>query len=724
MKYKGYIIFAIIALMLLINLGNVYAVNYKRLSINSSTYSSPTGNIVINYTNSNVPHIDLGNFWQRNMPSVINSAYTIYDDAKLSVFIIYFPNKLNESSKSVLDSTLSESFYDGKASNIFTSNDFEDYCGDSRQDLVAQLEAKGLEGIDFTNIFCRYDFYDPATGVLNITSDDYKNKSAGAFYVYLLRYNVLNNFSINEHINANLQNISETGENKYTAQFIHDETKIFTNENYFATSAELVVGSSIKEESTTPPTGGKPVEDEQTGSASNKESQSLAIQSTSSGSTTATGITLTPVSANGEGYICDNHVCYYTQKYINNTYFIQFNVSGKTGDICYYSNASNENWKNDASKLNNCNTLSTYFEIGLNISKKVTISSGTPIETNHLGSINPNTYLLVGTPSNYDYYFFVYVSDINSSSVDIYKINNRKLIDFYGGSLPEWIPGITGGVTDTTISEDCKLFDKMLCSFRMVNLSDDIDQTGITSKGQIVTTSDANLEMTIKIKYDSLNFTKDNEVIKDMNDLVTKLELTEEQHAVWFAIVGSESNFNKNVTVGTDGVSYGIGQVNVTTWGNSGIDYLKTHPKVISAIKKAGITINTNQDYIDFVNSTKTDHKKGLILSAAIFLESRDKLQTEFTKKGITDIDKPNGSIDLAINTAFGSFYQYMVGSDVGAKNFPNGIPAANDYYPYKVHDGAGELDSWSVYASMRKTAYYLYFYNHFMDIYHPGYWK
>jgi len=63
-----------------------------------------------------------------------------------------------------------------------------------------------------------------------------------------------------------------------------------------------------------------------------------------------------------------------------------------------------------------------------------------------------------------------------------------------------------------------------------------------------------------------------------------------------------------------------------------------------------------------------------------------------------------------------------MIGSDLGAQNFTKGIPDVGDYYAHKVNDGAGELDNWSVYASMRKTAYYLYFYNHFMEVFHPGY--
>ncbi len=794
MKYKGYILFAIIALMFLINLGVVSAASYQRLNIKDGTYSSTTGNLVINYTNSNIPKTDLGNSWQRNMPNIINVAWTIYDDSKLSVFVIYFPNELDAGSKSILDSTLSESFYTGNSLTIFSSNNFENYCGNSRQDLVSKLKEKGLSDIKFADISCRYNFFDPSTGVLNITSDDYKDKTNGVFYVYLLRYNVLHSktmFSMTRH--ANLEALSESSPGRYTYQLISDETKIFTTPNYFATSYTIRVGSTTNTNpgSTTSKCIGvangnleyseecevssngtiyfrdnlnNPVAannmvtsktcvsyDSKYTSGNLKCNKEKCTIDTSDCSTSpspndnpahtpdsttqprtpssgpaSAGITLTPVNASGDGYICDNHVCYFTK----NTATIQFTVSGKTGDTCYYSNKINTDW-NTPSTLNNCSSVSTSFEIGQNLTKKIDLTSSSinVQNLNQISPINSGNYLLVGTPTDYDYYFFVYVDDVNSINVDIYKINNRKLIKFYGGSLPEWIPGVAGGISDSitpepTTSEKCDLFNQKLCSFRMVDLNSDINQTGITGPGQIIKDSDANLEMTIKIKYDSLNFTKDNEVIKDMNDLVTEMQMTEEEHAIWFAIIGSESNFDKTVTVGTDGVSFGVGQVNVNTWGNSNIDYLTSHPKLIEFVRDARITITSNQDYLNFVNDAKTDHKKGLILSAAIFLESRDKLQTEFKTKGIDDIDKPNGSIDLAINTAFGSFYQYMIGSDSGAKNFTKGIPAVNDYYPYKIHDGTGELDSWSVYASMRKTAYYLYFYDNFMELYHPGYWK
>jgi len=444
--------------------------------------------------------------------------------------------------------------------------------------------------------------------------------------------------------------------------------------------------------------------------------------SSSSTPQTPSKIKLDLVNESGDGYICDNHVCYYTETYMDSTEYIQLIVSGRTGDTCYFSNASNENWKNDSSKLSNCTEMKSEFETGQNIHYKINIEENVPINVNLYSNSFPSGYLLVGTPSNYDYYFFVYVNDLTSSAIDLYKINNRKLIDFYGGSLPEWIPNVSGGVLDSTTPDDCELFDSKLCSFRMVNLSDDINQDGIIGPGQIIKDSDKNLEMTIKITYDSLNISEDDEVIVEMNKVVEDIGMTEEEHAVWFSIIGSESNFNKTVTVGTDGVSYGIGQVNINAWGNSSTDYLTTHPKVVEVIVSSGVTITTNQDYINFVNSTKTDWKKGLVLSAAVFLESRDKLQTQFSEFGITDIDQPNESINDAINTAFGSFYQYMIGSDVGAQNFTKGIPDVGDYYVHKVNDGTGELDNWAVYASMRKTSYYLYFYNNFMEVFHPGY--
>ncbi|MEI8363909.1 MAG: hypothetical protein WCF78_00430 [archaeon] len=785
MKFKGYILFAIIALMLLINVGAVYAVDsntrqvntpgaYKQLEIKTSTINSSTGQITLNFINDSVP--STGAICDSWYCGPFAKKYYIEDMEDISYFSIYLPESLDASKKLEMDDLLSDWFF--VKDTYFVKNDFDATCLKNRSRLIAKLKEMGitLSSNPSLDIACGTTENIAKTGFLTINNPNSKNKSVGAFYIYILKYKVYKNSYGKVYYEANLKDFWGTDKSNYFGTFLLDGENIFQKPNYFTAMSEINF------------TGKKPTEycgnnviDKGESCDGNlfyicgdsdcntsEDLENVACSSLNIGqkvnynsgnlkcssvcqidssdckedglvptnpiqnqptvkdiTITSSTIKLTPAKASGDGFICDNHTCYTSKATPENISFTITRESGKQANLNIKQITTGMNINSEIiNSLKTVNTVSVPTPLVLG-NLQYTLNTNTIT----VSGINASYLLSVGYTNTdaYDYYVFV-PADINYANINIYKINNRKLIEFYGGLLPEWIPGITGGVlppTQTTPTTDCELFDSKLCSFRMVNLSDDISTDGLncTATGQCVKDSDANLEDTIFVKYNEISVSSNQVVVAEMKNVADKIGMSEEQHAVWFAVIGGESAFNPNTTVGDDGVSWGVGQVNLIAFKNQNEDFMSTQADLIVYINKTNYKITNNSNFISFIELGKTDYKASLVLSAAFFLVSRDKLQENFNKFSISDIDQPNGSINDAINTAFGSFYQYSIGIDLGANNFTKGIPAVGDYYPHAVVDNTNKiLDNWSVYASMRKTAYYLYFYENFMSVYYPDY--
>ncbi|GEM_PF-3958260 len=279
-------------------------------------------------------------------------------------------------------------------------------------------------------------------------------------------------------------------------------------------------------------------------------------------------ITLVPENSSDEGYICENHVCYYSDAYVNSTasdLWLKFLVSGVTGEACYFSNSINPNWKNDASNLSSCQErlIDTNFVLGQNISGKVNVESENSLIVWVSG--DSAQYLLVGTPENYDYYFFVYVNDLNYSNLLLYKINNRRIIDFYGGSLPEWIPGgiVTTSEPEPPVDEsDCdKYIDTLKSDLNMVDTN--IFNYDSKTLDSVYAAKRADFDTV----YNRTNHTEFN----NFNDNVFKVSkdgsspLTSEETAQFWAILAQESTLGTSTSneITSD---IGLAQINYNTW--------------------------------------------------------------------------------------------------------------------------------------------------------------
>jgi len=381
-------------------------------------------------------------------------------------------------------------------------------------------------------------------------------------------------------------------------------------------------------------------------------------------------ITLIPEKSSDVRYICDNHVCYYSDAYVNSTasdLWIKFLVSGVTGETCYFSNIVNPNWKNEASNLSSCQgrSIDTNFMLGQNISGKVNVES----ENSLIAWVSGDSveYLLVGTPENYDYYFFVYVNDLNYSNLLLYKINNRKIIDFYGGSLPEWIPG---GIITTPESESDKKssVNESGCDTYLETLKSDLNMVDTTIFNYNSKTLDS-VYTAKRIDFNTVYNIANHTEFNNFNDNVFKVAkdgsspLTREETAQFWAILAQESTLGTN-TSNEETSDIGLAQVNYNTWCATS----KRVTGFIELKQYLDFDIDTQAEYntlCDNINvSAKfsgggyTDLDASTVLARAIYLlrakQTRGTNNADFTLTSFKTYDDKD-----AIDAMFAVGYKY-----------------------------------------------------------------
>jgi len=298
---------------------------------------------------------------------------------------------------------------------------------------------------------------------------------------------------------------------------------------------------------------------------------------------------------------------------------------------------------------------------------------------------------------NYEFGYLIInlLSSEQLTTSRLYEIN-KKIAKFY-------CTGALNGdcnFPDYASSENKKINDfgdrntGLLNYFSMINL-----ENKPNSESDIPSNNDYNKIVADKVTEVQKNYSKlknqglITSVSKDMN-------LTAEETAVYWAIIGGESKFEE-CTNGSCG-SEGIAQINFDVWGTSaGYNSLK---KYLVKYKEASTYSNFAkfQNYQSFIKVAKKSDEENLVLGAAIFLYERDLIKSQT----VINLDTPNENNNLAINTAFMSFYFYQQGETNGKNKFSfKKIPSfSNDAYSY----GNNGLSNRGVYTSMLKLAYYL----------------
>ncbi len=237
---KKILLISIISLMFIVFMsGSIFAATFTGLTISDDGVSvdSDTGVLEVFYTHSNIGSIDLGNWYQRNV-SFYNWNYKIKDNTSVFYYVIYFDTLLDSKHKQVLDQILSKNFFD--------STNFVKYCGSDRSTLITALNNVGIHP-EFENISCGYN--KDTNPNLQIKNGEFINKTTGAFYIYLLEYNVLRSRIFYFNYYANLKSISPYNGDLYTSQFIDDESQIFDSSinNYFTDKYVLKLSDTPSE---------------------------------------------------------------------------------------------------------------------------------------------------------------------------------------------------------------------------------------------------------------------------------------------------------------------------------------------------------------------------------------------------------------------------------------------------------------------------------------------
>ena len=633
MKFKGYILFAIIALMLLINVGAVYAkegrvitkvsqvnsqlnINYMSTDEDRDFELGRPGYIVAIYYNS------ADKFSETNLNTFIfnnfNSRGPSAGEADASYMVISGTNTPNPSfdprgdafTQSVLTTFGTKDVSFSITKIITTLNKSKTYTWSTT--IPEGYDRVGVYFIDHAGFWSTWS---SITSMFDLT----KTTTDKKFVVITLQNN--NTTSESSCVGGKFNGVIDKGEECDTDLFyIRDSPNSDSgkdiqnatcsqlnqeNPNFGYVSGNLNCNSDCTTN----------YDDCKTTSNTNQTEPNP-----SSSSQAPSKIKLDPVKASGDGYICDNHTCYYTETYMDSTDFIKFTVSGRTGETCYYSNESNNNWENDSSKLSNCTEMKSEFETGQNINYKINIEENVPIRVNLYSDSLPSGYLLVGTPSNYDYYFFMYVDDLQSSTIDLYKINNRKLIEFYGGSLPEWIPGITGGVLDSTSSGDCDAY--------RIKLKNDLNIISVTDLTNPLDRINRTLDKTIVAKeneFATANSSKFNEYVFSTARLYN---MTSEETAQFWAIVAGESTLGQNTTCTNQTVENckGMAQIEYSIWCNSdkrvaGFTELRSQLNLISITSQT--QYNSLCDYISKSRLYNNKYEPSILFGAAIYLNKK-----------------------------------------------------------------------------------------------------
>ncbi len=360
-------------------------------------------------------------------------------------------------------------------------------------------------------------------------------------------------------------------------------------------------------------------------------------------------------------------------------------ICEKETKICYYNNWSNidviiekvysdkpvyfsinqltKDYTNKVSK-NNPGNLSGN-EISLGVGNYVSSA-----QTNfNIKNNSKDNYFLAAMQdnTNVDYLFFVYLNKVDFNSLIEYKIYQKIINSAYcdGCSIPDWMPyniitpAYQDPVCEQTVREDgkveesCKPRDdtnkpsvddssdckytgdyEILCNFNIFDIEKKIGSTSISSSAGTFSPKET-YYLEIKFYYDNKKstFNSNLEAYKLFESEKKNFNLTENEIAIFFSIIGGESSFLNN-QVGDKGESIGLAQINKPIWRTSqGFNDLKVYlPN----------SINTVEKYYTYFDESGSDLNKSLYLGLAVFKYNLNYAKTNITEfnSRYTDIDK------------------------------------------------------------------------------------
>lgn len=344
-------------------------------------------------------------------------------------------------------------------------------------------------------------------------------------------------------------------------------------------------------------------------------------------------------------------------------------ICEKETKICYYSN-----WENIDVVVNKAySDKPVYFSINqLTKDYKDKVSKGNPGTLsgneislgvgNYISSAQTNFNIKNNSTDNYflaamqdntntDYLYFVYVEDLNQiTEYKTYqKIINTVYCNTFDCKIPDWMPYdiITPAYENSAPIEnetepsldkdpDCKYADdlKILCNFNIFDIENKIGSTSISSSAGTFSPKET-YYLEIKSYYDDKKstFNQNLEAYKLFESEKKNFNLTDNEIAIFFSIIGGESSFLNN-QVGDQGESIGLAQINKPIWKTSqGFDNLKVYlPNSVDTLNK----------YYTYFDESGSDLNKSLYLGLAVFKYNLNYAKTNITEfnSRYTDIDK------------------------------------------------------------------------------------
>jgi len=403
-----------------------------------------------------------------------------------------------------------------------------------------------------------------------------------------------------------------------------------------------------------------------------QDNQDKGNSSNSGSSEEEKDISLNPINSSVQGYICDNHVCYFTDTYNNNSAdSISFSIKSKQDsaninifDLRQGMNINTEIITKLKTPATNKPSIGASNPLSLTINAKYEINL--PINNGYFGlSDLPTNYnsprvLSIGYPNTekYDYYIITKVDTTTFSNLLLYKINNRRIIDFYGGSLPEWIPVEIASSQDNTptVTECDEYITSLKNNFSIVDQS--IFNYNNKTLDTVITAKRSDFDIVYKeiTKFNNFN----NNVF-----LVAKNgsnPLSEEETAQFWAILAQESTLGKNIS-NANTSDIGMAQINYTSWCSeskrtAGYNELKTYLDF-------GITSQEKYNSLcDDINKSRKFDYNNQELDASTVLARAIYLRREAQIRGLNSSDFPENAFKVyddndAIDAMFAVGYKY-----------------------------------------------------------------
>jgi hypothetical protein len=340
----------------------------------------------------------------------------------------------------------------------------------------------------------------------------------------------------------------------------------------------------------------------------------------------------------------DNVICEKETKicYVKLNQNIDLNlIANKMNDGNVYF-AINNLAKNSNASFNNPTLISEEIQLGNNLVNYN--SKNTEFKVN-LSQSTTGNYIISSKQdnTNVDKLYFVFLPDNNFENLIKYKTLQKIINNVYceGCKIPDWMPFgiITDNITQESVVSDfdCKYTDEyqILCDFNIFDIEKKIGTISIASSAGTFNPKDT-YYLEIKSYYDDKKstFNKDLYAYKLFESEKNNFNLTENETAIFFSIIGGESSF-LNDQAGDQGESIGLAQINKPIWRTQqGFENLK--PYLPSEV-------NTVDKYYNYFDESGSDLNKSLYLGLAVF-----KYNLNYAKNNIFNFNSKYTDVDRA----------------------------------------------------------------------------